>query len=58
MKPGSILIFDDIHWSAEMEEAWEEIKKNPEVTVSIDVFQFGICFMRREQAKEDFVLKS
>jgi hypothetical protein len=40
-----------------MEEAWEEIKNHPEVTVSIDLFQFGIIFFRREnKIKEDFVL--
>jgi hypothetical protein len=28
--------FDDIHWSAAMEEAWEIIKLHPKVTVTID----------------------
>jgi predicted O-methyltransferase YrrM len=53
----SVLIFDDIHWSAEMEEAWQIIKTDPEVHVSIDVFDFGIVFFRSQQVKEDFVLK-
>jgi predicted O-methyltransferase YrrM len=53
----SVLIFDDIHWSAEMEEAWSEIKSDPDIHVSIDVFHFGIVFFRKEQVKEDFVLK-
>jgi hypothetical protein len=25
---NSILVFDDIHWSSEMEAAWETIKKD------------------------------
>jgi predicted O-methyltransferase YrrM len=42
-----IFVFDDIHWSREMEEAWEEIKKDPRVTCSIDLFLVGLIFFRR-----------
>lgn len=45
---NSILIFDDIHWSKEMEQAWEEIYKHPAVTSSIDLFFIGIVFFRKE----------
>ncbi len=44
----SIFIFDDIHWSTEMEQAWAEIKKHPSVTVSIDLFFMGLIFFRQE----------
>ena len=53
----SLFIFDDIHWSDEMEEAWEEIKKSPKVTVTIDLFFIGLVFFRKEQAKENFVIR-
>jgi predicted O-methyltransferase YrrM len=46
----SIIIFDDIHWSAEMEEAWESIKKDSRVRCTIDLFHFGIVLLR-----EDFI---
>ena len=52
----SVWIFDDIHWSAEMENAWEIIKKHPKVKVTIDTFQWGIVFFRVEQEKEHFVI--
>ena len=42
---NSILIFDDIHWSAEMETAWAEIKLHPSVTLTIDLFFIGIVFI-------------
>lgn len=42
--PSSILIFDDIHWSPGMEAAWEEIREDPLVTLSIDLFFLGIVF--------------
>jgi predicted O-methyltransferase YrrM len=54
----TVWIFDDIHWSAEMEEAWEIIKKHPKVTVTIDTFQWGLVFFRREQPKEHFVIRT
>lgn len=53
----TIWIFDDIHWSPEMEEAWGIVKKHPKVTVTIDTFQWGIVFFRREQPKEHFVIR-
>lgn len=52
----SVWIFDDIHWSADMEEAWKIIKKHPKVTVTIDIFQWGIVFFRTEQVKEHFII--
>lgn len=54
----SVWIFDDIHWSAEMEEAWEGIKKHPKVSVTIDIFQWGLVFFRREQPKEHFIIRT
>ena len=52
----SVWIFDDIHWSADMEEAWEIIKNHPKVSVTIDTFQWGIVFFRIEQEKEHFII--
>jgi predicted O-methyltransferase YrrM len=46
---NSILIFDDIHWSAEMEAAWKEIQAHPQVMVTIDLFFIGLVFFRKEQ---------
>ena len=45
----SILIFDDIHWSKEMEQAWAEIQQHPSVTLTIDLFFIGFVFFRKEQ---------
>ena len=53
----SVLIFNNIHLSAEMEEAWNEIKNHNEITVSIDTYQWGIVFLRKEQQKEHFTLR-
>lgn len=54
----AVLIFDDIHWSAEMEDAWEVIKTDPRVYVTIDLFFIGLVFLREEfKVKQDFVIR-
>jgi predicted O-methyltransferase YrrM len=53
----TVWIFDDIHWSKDMEEAWEIIKNHPKVSVTIDTFQWGLVFFRPEQEKEHFVIR-
>ncbi|MGB2128983.1 MAG: O-methyltransferase [Flavicella sp.] len=54
---NSIFVFDDIHWSKEMTNAWDVIKAHDEVTVSITTFQWGIVFFRKEQRKEHFTIR-
>lgn len=44
----SIFIFDDIHWSYEMEDAWKTIKNHPSVRCTVDLFFIGIVFFRPE----------
>jgi predicted O-methyltransferase YrrM len=52
------LIFDDIHWSEEMEAAWTTIKNDPRVYVTIDLFFIGIVFLRDEfKVKQDFIIR-
>jgi len=55
---NSIYIFDDIHWSAEMEQVWEEIKLHPAVTLSIDLFFIGIVFFKKDfKVKQHFSIR-
>lgn len=54
----SILIFDDIHWSREMEQAWNTIKQHPSVRCTIDLFFIGIVLLRQEfKEKQHFVVR-
>ncbi len=53
---ASVFVFDDIHWSAGMEEAWEAVKAHPEVTVTVDLFHVGLVFFRRGQ-RQHFALR-
>jgi len=54
---GTMLIFDDIYWSRGMKEAWAQIKSHPQVRVTVDLFWIGLVFFKKDQAKEDFMIK-
>ncbi len=56
--PSTVFIFDDIHWSKEMEEAWAEIKENPDVTLTIDLFFIGLVFINPDfKVKQHFSIR-
>ena len=50
-------IFDDIHWSSGMENAWEYIKSHKKTTLTIDLFFVGIVFIKSELSKENFIIR-
>ncbi|NDA62084.1 MAG: class I SAM-dependent methyltransferase [Chitinophagia bacterium] len=55
---NSMVVLDDIHWSSEMEMAWNTIREHPSVTLTLDLFFIGIVFLRKEQQqKEHFVIR-
>jgi predicted O-methyltransferase YrrM len=55
---NSMLIFDDVHWSKEMEDAWGYIKQHPAVTCTIDLFFIGIVLFRKEfKEKQHFEIR-
>lgn len=55
---ATILIFDDIHWSAEMEEAWAAIQQHPAVNLTIDLFFVGIvCINADIKIKQNFTIR-
>lgn len=57
IREKSVVVVGDIHWSPEMKEAWKEIISNPPVTVTMDLFFFGIVFFRKELSKQHFTLR-
>ena len=54
---NTIFIFDDIHWSQGMENAWDYIKKHEKTTLTIDLFFVGIVFIKSELSKENFTIR-
>jgi predicted O-methyltransferase YrrM len=56
--PNTIMIFDDIHWSRGMDRAWEKIKGDHRVRMTIDLFFVGIVLFREEfKVKQDFIIR-
>jgi len=54
----SIFIFDDIHWSAEMEKAWKQIQQHDSVTLTIDLFFIGLVFFSPDfKVKQHFTIR-
>jgi len=53
----TIFIFDDIHWSDGMQNAWNYIKAHPSTTLTIDLFFVGIVFVKSELSKENFTIR-
>lgn len=58
IKSNTLFIFDDIYLNKPMQEAWLNIIAHPKVTVSIDIYHYGIIFFRKEQPKQHFYLRA
>jgi predicted O-methyltransferase YrrM len=56
LQPGSIIILDDINWSAGMQMAWKEIRDNKQYPLTIDLFYLGIVFFQ-ENPKENYQIR-
>lgn len=55
---NTLLVFDDIHWSKEMETAWKNIVAHDAVTCDIDLFYIGIVGFRKEfKEKQTFAVR-
>lgn len=53
----SIIIIDDIYWSKDMLRAWRDIIKFKEITLSVDLYHFGILFLNPQLSKQDLKVK-
>lgn len=52
----AIIVLDDIHWSPDMEQIWEEIIADDDVKVSIDLFGMGILIFNKELKKQHYIV--
>ncbi|MCE9540638.1 MAG: class I SAM-dependent methyltransferase [Bacteroidetes bacterium] len=53
----SVFVFENMYLSPELKKAWEEIKNDNRVTVTLDLFFIGIVFFRKTQVKQHFVIE-
>lgn len=56
-KETSLVVVDAIYLDKEMKEFWQQIKIHPQVTLTIDLFQIGLAFVRPQQAEEHFKIR-
>ncbi|MBR1878991.1 MAG: class I SAM-dependent methyltransferase [Paludibacteraceae bacterium] len=54
MTEKGIIVIDDIHYSPEMERAWEELKTDPRVTSTIDLYHVGMLFVDPHYLKRHY----
>ena len=50
------IVMDDIHWSEGMYRAWKRIIRRPEISLSIELFNTGIVFVRERIQKDHFIV--
>ncbi len=43
----TIIVIDDIYYSREMSEAWDQIRQSDNVSATLDLFRLGIVFLRK-----------
>ena len=53
---GTIMAIGDIHWTPDMEKAWNEIKEHPSVRLTLDFFECGIIFFNFPGGKTHLIL--
>lgn len=53
----TVIVIDDIYYSKEMEEAWNEIKLNEKVSVTVDIFRMGIVFFRKGINSNNYIVR-
>ena len=57
MAEKGIIAIDDIHYSEEMEHAWEEVKRDPSVTTTMDLYHMGLVFVDPHYLKRHFRIR-
>jgi predicted O-methyltransferase YrrM len=54
---NTVMVIDDIHYSKEMEEAWDMIKKHERVTITVDICRMGLIFFREGLVPFDYIVR-
>lgn len=57
MTEKGVIAVDDIHYSAEMEQAWEALKADDRVTTSMDLYHVGLLFVDPHYLKRHYKIR-
>lgn len=53
----AVVVVDDIHWSAGMQSAWQQLCQHPAVSLSLDLYEAGLLFFRPGIQKQHYVIE-
>ncbi|MBQ6790958.1 MAG: class I SAM-dependent methyltransferase [Paludibacteraceae bacterium] len=57
MTGKGILVLDDIHYSKDMERAWQELKADERVTTTMDLYHIGLLFFDPHYLKRHYRIR-
>jgi len=57
LQSTSMVVLDDIHYSADMERAWKQILSYPEITSTMDLGSCGILFLDPHYLRKHYILR-
>ena len=58
LSSNGVIILDDIHWSAEMHQAWNDICAQQTTGITIDLYHKGLVFPGvQKQGRQKFILR-
>lgn len=57
LKGNGPIILHDIYWSKGMRNAWRKIISDPDATVTVDLYFFGLVYFRKGQEKQHFSIR-
>lgn len=57
MHESSVLVLDDIHYSSDMQRAWEDLKRLDNVYCTVDLYRCGLIFFKRSLNRQNVVLQ-
>lgn len=53
----TVIVLDDIYSSPEMGEAWDYIRQDEKVSLTVDIFRMGLVFFRKGITRTDYVIR-
>ena len=57
MTEKGVLVLDDIHYSKDMERAWQELKADERVTTTMDLYHIGLLFFDPHYLKRHYRIR-
>jgi len=57
MAEKGVIVIDDIHYSAEMEHAWQALKADKRITSTMDLYHVGLLFVDPHYLKRHYTIR-